>query len=324
MLAHKLLSIEELKSTLDFGKKIFIGYSGGPDSSALLYFLSKICSEYNLDLSAIHINHNISKNSNDWEVHCKETCKDLNINFINESTNIIPSGGGTEASARNERYRIFEKYLDHNDQLLTAHHSDDVTETIFLRLLRGTGIDGLQGPHKKRNLGKGYLIRPFLKISKKDIMQYLELNKIKYIQDSSNIDNSFDRNFLRNEIFPVLNERWNDFSKRVFKTSQLIEERNTNFSNLLKNNYKDLIKNKINKDELMKLDTDIIKEVLRHAIKGEGISMPSSKVLEEVIKTFIYSNPTSKSIVSWSRADKEQLAGKITFEDGKILISTKE
>ena len=64
-------------------------------------------------------------------------------------------------------------------------------------------------------------------------MQYLELNKIKYIQDSSNIDNSFDRNFLRNEIFPVLNERWNDFSKRVFKTSQLIEERNTNFSNLL-------------------------------------------------------------------------------------------
>ena len=73
--------------------------------------------------------------------------------------------------------RIFEKYLDHNDQLLTAHHSDDVTETIFLRLLRGTGIDGLQGPHKKRNLGKGYVIRPFLNISKKDIMQYLELNK---------------------------------------------------------------------------------------------------------------------------------------------------
>ncbi len=324
MLAHKLLSIEELKSTLDFDKKIFIGYSGGPDSSALLYFLSKICSEYNLDLSAIHINHNISKNSNDWEVHCKETCKDLKINFINESTNIIPSGGGTEASARNERYRIFEKYLDHNDQLLTAHHSDDVTETIFLRLLRGTGIDGLQGPHKKRNLGKGYVIRPFLNISKKDIMQYLELNKIKYIQDSSNIDNSFDRNFLRNEIFPVLNDRWNDFSKRVFKTSQLIEERNTNFSNLLKNNYKDLVKNKINKDELMKLDTEIIKEVLRHAIKEEGISMPSSKVLEEVIKTFIHSNPTSKSIVSWSRADKEQLAGKITFEDGKILISRKE
>ena len=128
-------------------------------------------------------------------------------------------------------------------------------------MLRGTGIDGLQGPHKKRNLGKGYVIRPFLNISKKDIMQYLELNKIKYIQDSSNIDNSFDRNFLRNEIFPVLNERWNDFSKRVFKTSQLIEERNTNFSNLLKNNYKDLVKNKINNDELMKLDTEIIKEV---------------------------------------------------------------
>ena len=79
-----------------------------------------------------------------------------------------------------------------------------------------------------------------------------------------------------------------------------------------------------NLEELMKLDTEIIKEVLRHAIKEEGISMPSSKVLEEVIKTFIHSNPTSKSIVRWSRADKEQLAGKITFEDGKILISTKE
>ena len=93
MLAHKLLSIEELKSTLDFDKKIFIGYSGGPDSSALLYFLSKICSEYNLDLSAIHINHNISKNSNDWEVHCKETCKDLKINFIKLLIAILTDNG---------------------------------------------------------------------------------------------------------------------------------------------------------------------------------------------------------------------------------------
>tara|TARA_B100000965_G_scaffold405221_1_gene438407 strand:- start:2474 stop:2797 length:324 start_codon:yes stop_codon:yes gene_type:complete len=106
--------------------------------------------------------------------------------------------------------------------------------------------------------------------------------------------------------------------------SKIIEERNNNFSNLLYKNYGNLISNVISKKELETLDIDIVKEIIRSSIRNENISIPNSKILNEIIKTFIYSNPSAKSIVSWSRADKDQQAGKITYKDGNIIISTQE
>ena len=316
-----MLSIEDLKQNIDFTKKIFVGFSGGSDSSALLHLLSKTALKHKLDLNAIHINHNLSKSCNDWAEHCKNMCNNLNVNLITETVKIKSSGGGPESSARKARYKIFEKYIDTNDQLLTAHHSDDITETIFLRLMRGTGIEGLQGLSVSRKFGEGKIIRPLLECSKKEIIKYIEDNRIQHIYDDSNDNNLIDRNFLRNEIFPKLDKRWNDFSLRISKTSKIISNRNKNFSKLLNNNYKDLISDSIEKKALSDLDDEIIKEILRYVIKDKGIAMPSSKVLDEVLKTFINSNPSQKSIVTWSRADKEDQPGKITYRDGKILIS---
>ena len=324
MLAHKLLNIEYLKQYIDFKKKIYIAYSGGIDSTVLLDILGKNVHKFNLDITAIHVNHNLSKNSLSWENHCREFCNSLNLNFISESVEVCSSGGGIESAARKARYEIFCKYLNNDGQILTAHHIDDVTETIFLRLLRGTGIDGLQGLKIHRKLGKGQLIRPFLEVSKKEIKDYAKNNDLNYISDESNENNEFDRNFLRNEIFPKLDRRWNDFSSRVSKMSKIIEERNNNFSNLLYKNYGNLISNVISKKELETLDIDIVKEIIRSSIRNENISIPNSKILNEIIKTFIYSNPSAKSIVSWSRADKDQQAGKITYKDGNIIISTQE
>ena len=316
-----MLSIEDLKQNIDFTKKIFVGFSGGSDSSALLHLLSKTALKHKLDLNAIHINHNLSKSCNDWAEHCKNMCNNLNVNLITETVKIKSSGGGPESAARKARYKIFEKYIDTNDQLLTAHHSDDITETIFLRLMRGTGIEGLQGLSVSRKFGEGKIIRPLLECSKKEIIKYIEDNRIQHIYDDSNDNNLIDRNFLRNEIFPKLDKRWNDFSLRISKTSKIISNRNKNFSKLLNNNYKDLISDSIEKKALSDLDDEIIKEILRYAIKDKCIAMPSSKVLDEVLKTFINSNPSQKSIVTWSRADKEDQPGKITYRDGKILIS---
>jgi tRNA(Ile)-lysidine synthase len=201
---------------------------------------------------------------------------------------------------------------------------NDVTETIFLRLLRGTGIDGLSGLKQSRVLGKGRLIRPFLEVSKKEIEDYAKKNHVNYIFDETNKDNEHDRNFLRNEIFPQLDERWNDFSSRVFKMSKITNDRNNNFVELLNYNYGDLINNVIKIKDLENLNTNITKEIIRASIRNENISIPNSKVLNEIIKTFIFSNPSSKSIVSWSRADKDQQAGKITYKEGNIIISTHE
>ena len=324
MLAHKLLTIDYLQQSIDFKKKIYIAFSGGLDSSVLVNILGKNASKLNLNITVIHVNHNISSNSLTWMKHCKEFCSKLGLNFISEEVNIISSGGGIESAARKARYKIFSKYLKNEEQILTAHHMNDVTETIFLRLLRGTGIDGLSGLKKSRKLGKGLLIRPFLEVSKKEIEEYAKENDINYIFDETNKDNEYDRNFLRNEIFPKLDARWNDFSSRVFKMSKITNERNNNFFELLNNNYGYLINNVIKIKDLKNLNIDITKEIIRTSIKNENISIPNSRVLDEIIKTFILSNPTSKSIVSWSRADKDQRAGKITYKEGNIFISTNE
>ena len=324
MLAHKLLTIDYLQQSIDFKKKIYIAFSGGIDSSVLVDILGKNASKLKLNITVIHVNHNISSNSLTWMKHCKEFCSKLGLNFISEEVNIISSGGGIESAARKARYKIFSKYLKNEEQILTAHHMNDVSETIFLRLLRGTGIDGLSGLEKSRKLGKGLLIRPFLEVSKKEIEEYAKENDINYIFDETNKDNEYDRNFLRNEIFPKLDARWNDFSSRVFKMSKITNERNNNFFELLNNNYGYLINNVIKIKDLKNLNIDITKEIIRTSIRNENISIPNSRVLDEIIKTFILSNPTSKSIVSWSRADKDQRAGKITYKEGNIFISTNE
>ena len=181
-----MLNQDLIIKNVDLENKIYVAYSGGPDSTALLHLLAKMSIDHKLEVKAIHVNHNLSKESKAWEDHCKKICSILNIDLTIESVQIISDGGGIESASRKARYKIFENLLESGDQILLAHHSDDVAETIFMRLLRGTGVDGLEGPKFTREIGKGRLIRPLLKITKKEILNYLVENNIQYIEDDSN------------------------------------------------------------------------------------------------------------------------------------------
>ena len=305
----------------DLSKSIFIGYSGGPDSTALVHLLSTLNAKQELNLKAIHINHNLSKHSSIWENHCVETCSKLNVNLITKSIEIKVDGGGLESASRKARYRVFKKILTRDDQLLLGHHSDDVAETLIMRLMRGTGPDGMEGPKLKRSLGQGVLVRPFLGVSKKEILDYLKKHNIDYIKDDSNLSSDFDRNYLRNEIFPMLEKKWNNFSNRVSNFSKIIKDRNDNYSDLMHEKYDDLISNSINLKKLKELSDPLIADVLRYSIKKCNIAVPNSKIIEEIIKTFVYSSPGPKSKIEWSRSDKEEVSGQIIYSNGHILIS---
>ncbi|MAR95257.1 MAG: tRNA lysidine(34) synthetase TilS [Gammaproteobacteria bacterium] len=310
-----------LKS-IDFKEKIYVAFSGGPDSTALLYLLAMIRNDYDeLKLKAIHVNHNLSKNSMSWESHCKKVCSDLNIDLITESIEVVSDGGGIESASRQARYKIFKNLLETNEQILLAHHSDDLAETVFMRLLRGTGADGLEGPLSQRAIGKGLLIRPLLEISKEEILNYLTENNIKFIEDESNKENEFDRNFLRNKVFPLLETRWKNFSIRINNTSSILKNRNKIYSELFNEKFHDLIGNNIELKKIHGLSDSVISDILRYSIKECNIAMPNSKIMKEIIKTFVHSKPGSKSIVRWSRSDKELNAGKITYQKGYIIIS---
>ena len=315
-----MISFNDLTYHLDLDKKIYVGYSGGPDSTALLHLL---CSNDISNIEAIHINHNLSSNSVEWEDHCKQTSKKLGIPCHVESVEIKIDGDGLESAARKARYKIFTKYLKEGDQILLGHHSNDIAETFLLRLFRGTGIDGLESLNIKRGVGDGYLVRPLINLSKEEIMMYLRENNISYINDESNDGQEQDRNYIRNNIIPSIEQRWMKASSRISNTSEFIRIKNQSYEILLEEKFKHLIDKKIKVKDLREIDEPFVIDIIRHSIRKQSIAMPSKKVIEEIIKTFIQSNPGPKSLVSWSRADKDQVGGEICYKDGCIIIAKK-
>ena len=199
-----MISLDDLTYHLDLSKKIYVGFSGGPDSSALLYLLH-INNIPNVE--AIHINHNISDNSSKWEEHCRKITNKLGVKCHIESVDIKVDGDGLESAARKARYKIFTNYLKKDEQILLGHHSDDVAETFLLRLFRGTGLDGLESLSVKRKVGEGYLIRPLINLPKENILIFLKDHRISFIKDESNFKEDQDRNYLRNNIIPSIEDR---------------------------------------------------------------------------------------------------------------------
>jgi tRNA(Ile)-lysidine synthase len=203
------ISLENLKNF----KRIGIGFSGGLDSCVLLHSLS-VSFQDTSKLVAIHINHGISKDSDLWEKKCKDIACDLNIPFYTKKLNFKDSNV-SEDTLREARYKAFEEWAQEGDLICTAHHKDDQLETIFFRLMRGTGIEGLKGiPVWRKVSGLSYF-RPFLDFSKKELFEYAVLNNIKWTEDKSNLDVKFSRNFIRNSVFPLLLKFWPGFGKSL-------------------------------------------------------------------------------------------------------------
>ena len=316
-----MISFEALTCHIDLDKKIYVGYSGGPDSTALLHLLH---SNNISNIEAIHINHNLSSNSAEWESHCRQMAKKLGIRCHVESVEIKIDGDGLESAARKARYKIFTKYLQEGDQILLGHHSNDVAETFLLRLFRGTGVDGLESLNVKRVVGNGYLVRPLINLTKEEIMMYLKENNISYIKDESNYEQEQDRNYIRNNIIPSIEQRWIKASSRISNTSDFIKIKNQSYEILFQEKFKHLIKRKIKVKDLKEIEGQFVVDIIRHSIKKQNIAMPSKKVIEEIIKTFLQSNPGPKSLVAWTRADNDQPGGEICYQDGCIIIAKKQ
>ncbi len=311
---------------VDPNQNIIVAFSGGGDSSALLHFCNELSLKERLhaNLSAIHVNHSINKNSNLWEDHCRKFCKDRNIPFQSYVVNISTKKSGLESAARNARYSIFKKALQKNDQLLMAHHADDVAETILYRLFRGTGIDGLQGPVKKRVLGEGMILRPWLDYTKAELSEYLSDHDIDFVHDDTNFEDNQDRNFIRNEVLKTTFDRWPNASKQIQKTADLVSRHKLAHDFLIEKQFGENIKgSKLQRKFLLDLDEETCSEVIRFWIKANNFAMPNKKVIGEILKAFIFSNPSPKTQVNWSRADNDQKNAFLTFSNGDLILNDK-
>ncbi len=202
-----------------------VGFSGGADSTALLHALSKIFLQLDAPISAAHVNHGIHPEADHWQQECENFCRQHGIELTCLRIELKNcSGKGLEAEARHLRYEAISGLLKPGDSLLTAHHADDQAETLLLNLMRGSGVDGLSGMPESRPLGPGFLQRPLLRFKNSALRDYLHHNGIDWTEDPSNQHLDHDRNFMRHEVIPLLEQRWPEVSQRLLLTREAMSD----------------------------------------------------------------------------------------------------
>ena len=192
-----------------------VALSGGRDSVALLHVLLSLRREFGYDLAAVHVNHGISPNAGDWQRFCESSCADLGVALTVETVDVARDAPeGLEAAARDRRYEALGRA--DADWISLAHHRGDQAETLLFKLLRGTGLAGAAAMPEVRPLGEGRrLIRPLLDVSRVQIDAYLEERRLGWMDDESNADAGYARNFLRHQVMPLLNSRFPAAEKKL-------------------------------------------------------------------------------------------------------------
>ena len=200
--------------------KILIAYSGGIDSHVLLHL---VASQANLKLKvvAVYINHGLQMQADAWAEHCQLQAEMLGVRFMCLNVDAKAANGESpEAAARNVRYQALQSVIQTGDCLLLAQHREDQMETLLLQLFRGAGVQGLAAMPIMLPFGAGTLLRPLLNIAKSDIQQYALQHSLQWVEDPSNQSNDFDRNYLRNDIVPLLKQRWPSLDKTIARSAQ--------------------------------------------------------------------------------------------------------
>lgn len=185
-----------------------VALSGGLDSSVLLHGLAMLARTHTLPpLRALHVAHGLQAAAAEWPDHCAQLCRDLQVPYQALSVKVM-AGPSLEQAAREARYQALAAQLAPGEVLLTGQHRDDQAETLLLRLLRGAGVRGAAAMPMARPLGQGSLARPLLHLSREALLAYAQAADLTWVEDPSNADRTFDRNYLRHEVVPRLQQRW--------------------------------------------------------------------------------------------------------------------
>lgn len=296
----------------------WIGLSGGLDSSVLLHLLARAREQRFFKLRAVYIHHGLSANADRWQSHCKDSCQALKIDFNTHALTLpAPSKDSPEALARQMRYQQFSILLEENDILLTAHHQDDQAETVLLQLLRGAGPKGLSAMPRLKAFGKGFHARPLLDFSRAQLERYAEKNKLNWVDDESNKNAQFTRNFLRKEIVPLLKKRWPTVTETLARAADHCAATQTLIDEVLGielNKIRGNIKNTLSVSGLLTLNLSTQRFILRAWIQELNFPLPSSVKLNEIQTSLLNAQRDKLPCVSWAQVELRR------FQDALYLM----
>lgn len=295
--------------------RYWVGFSGGLDSTVLLHSLSQLPAG-RPEIIAVHINHGLHPNAADWAAHCRQICRNWDIRLEVVAVNAQPEPGESpEAAARRARYAAFRDLLKPGDYLLTAQHQDDQAETLLLQLLRGGGPAGLAAMPRVSRFAAGRHARPLLPFSRQALQAYAEAESLTWVEDGSNTNLGFDRNYLRRKVLPLLRSRWPGYAKTLARAARhqaeaaalLAETAAADFA-AVTGNYPDAL----SVSRLREFSNIRQRNIIRHWVKKQTLDLPTEAVLDQITAT-LAAAPDRCPVVCWGRTEARRYRDDIFF-----------
>jgi tRNA(Ile)-lysidine synthase len=283
-----------------------VAYSGGLDSSVLLHAMAALRPALPAPLYALHLDHALQSASAQWLRHCQRQCAAWDIALQTRVLEIANGSDlGLEAAARAARLAAFRACIGSGDMLLMAQHRDDQAETLLLQLLRGSGPGGLSAMAPLSALPPGWMARPLLDFSRQQLRAYAAAEALDWVEDPTNAEIHFDRNYLRHEIMPRLRERWPSCSKTFARSAALCAEAE-DLNNVLADHWlarvAGALPGSLSVTALTALEAPLRRAVLRRWIKQAGFLAPSRRKLAALMSALLTAAADRQPLVCWTGA----------------------
>ena len=318
---------QQLRKDLAGGAEWLVALSGGVDSTALLHAIVRLGHEYpGNSIRAVHINHQLHVDSGTWVGACRSLCEQLEVPLVCRDVTVDHRGrDGIEAAARRARYHALTDLLGHDEILLTAHHRDDQVETLLLRLLRGAGPHGLGSIGVRRRCGRGCLVRPLLDIGRNELEIYAREQSLSWVEDPANTDTTFDRNFLRHRVLPVLRERWPGLGETVSRAARLSGEAASMLDELAELDIGGAgDPDTIPVGVLLELSSARRRNVVRYVLRRLGLAPPAEVRLREGLEQLLTAGPDRMPLLEWGGAQMRRYRDRLyvlEFDPDKAAVT---
>ena len=275
-----------LASLVAPGTRLCVALSGGRDSVAMLHALQDLRHIY--PLSVIHVNHGLSPHADAWQAFCQQLCLALAIPFHAERVVIDPADPrGIEAAARAERRRVFAGQPA--DCIVLAQHQDDQAETVLLQLLRGAGVKGLAGMPQRFQSGEGpVLLRPLLDYPRPLLEQWARERQLAWVEDESNLDSRYQRNFLRHDVLPVIATHYPGWREALARSAALLADADGLLTELAQLDAATAVQgNRLHLVRLRALSWSRARNLLRHFLHIHRLTLPSAARLDDMLRQLL-------------------------------------
>lgn len=296
------------------GQRLCVALSGGVDSVVLLHAAIPSVAALGIrQLVALHVHHGLSPHADEWGAFCRELCDQLGIALEVRRVQVTLNGEGLEAAARKERYAVLDAF--ESDWILLGHHRDDQAETILLNLLRGAGVHGAAGMAERR----GRLLRPLLGVSREEIVGYAKQCALSWIEDESNADSCYSRNFLRHQVMPLLERSFPSAATNLARAARVFGEAAELLDQVAKDDFGGA--KRLNVSQLKDLPSSRAANLLAYYLRRQGLQIPGNAILEEMLRQLITAGCDSEICFAIGNRDVRRFRNEVFVDSHSQPVS---